>query len=238
MSNQVVRPPNSVRSAYEAYLEAFRSAAEDANRSVVFPAIPLPSCFTQGEDASTVMFKRCVYLKDWPSRRLSRSKRLDVIIKALELFNKTNWSLTKSTVYVNYFVVADASAELVQALHYDFVDGGQIDHPFFHLQLDNTMISGDDLTSAGFGEGLNLSEHTNECWVTTRIPTPEMTLASVLYCLVADHLGTTIFRQFADRFHAIQQNLPLCAFEAMKSSFQKIGSHLKSSHWFAHMHDN
>ena len=37
--------------------------------------------------------------------------------------------------YVNYFVVADSGARLVQALHYDYVDGGRADHPLFHVQL-------------------------------------------------------------------------------------------------------
>jgi hypothetical protein len=186
-------PPNKVRSAYEDFLEAFRTVAEVANQEVMLPDRPVSSCFSR-LDNITAKFERCLYLRGWPSRRLASSKRLDIVIKILEtLTTSPEWSVTKSTVYLNYFVVSNTEAVLAQALHYDFVDGGQNDHPFFHAQLDVQPIGQDDLRSTGFDLLLKLPEPSNECWVTTRIPTPDMTFPSVLYCLVADHLGGVIF---------------------------------------------
>jgi hypothetical protein len=235
MGTQTVLPPNPVGSAYESLIEAFRGAAEDANLSVHLPSRPVRSCFLQPGDATTAEFKESLYLKDWPCRRLAGSKRLDVAIMALETFARPSWSLTKSTVYLNYFVVSDSKAELVQALHYDFVQDGQVGHPFFHVQLSDELIPVDDLRNAGFDLELDASAPSNHCWVTTRIPTPDMTLASVLYCLVADHLGAGVFSQFAKDVHSIQDRLPSPNFDPMRKSLQKSMAHLKSSHWFAHM---
>jgi hypothetical protein len=156
---------------------------------------------------------------------------------ALEEITRDSWLLKRSTVYLNYFVVSNTTAVLVQSLHYDFVEGGQPHHPFFHVQLTHEPIPEADLRSTGFDLQLKLQEPSSECWVTTRIPTSDMTLASVLYCLVADHLGTGFFGQFAERVHSIQERLPPPSFDALKNSIQKSAAHLKSSHWFAHMRE-
>jgi hypothetical protein len=229
-----ITPSNKVRSAYEALLEAFRRAVETAGKEVKFPDRPIHSCFSPAEPG-TAVFERCLYLKGWPCKRLGRNRRLDVVIKVLETFTTgPEWLLTKSTVYLNYLVVSDSRAKLVQSLHYDFVAGGQTDHPLFHVQLDMEPIPEEDIQSMGFDDELNLPEEPNECWVTTRIPTPDMTFPSVLFCLVADHLGAVIFKQFAEDFHSIQDRLPPPDFDALKKSLQESSAHFKSSHWFAH----
>lgn len=235
MNTQPVKPPYAVGGAYESLIETFRKTAEDADRNISLLPPPVLSCFTQPGSAATAEFKECFYLKNWPCRKLGGDKRLDIVVKALETFARPAWSLTKSTVYVNYFVVSGSEAELVQSLHYDFVQDGQDDHPFFHVQLTHELIPETDLRSAGFDLEVKASSQTNHCWVTTRIPTPDMTLASVLYCLVADHFGEGVFRQFAKDVHSVQERLPSPNFEAMKKSLQKSMVHFKSSHWFAHM---
>jgi hypothetical protein len=234
MSNQVT-PPYGVSSAYEDFIREFQTAVESANQELQIPDRPLRSCFDDSGPNSGAAFKACLYLKGWPCRRLARGKRLDIAIKALETFARPSWQLTKSTVYLNYFVVSGSSATLVQSLHFDFLDGGQLDHPFFHVQLSDEVIPSDDLRSAGFELNLVTPQETSQCWVTTRIPTPEMTLASVLYCLVADHLGAGIFQQFAENVLTIQSRLPTPGFEALRNSLRAPLAHFKSSHWFAHM---
>lgn len=238
MSSQVtVLPPYKITSAYEDFIEAFRSAVEAANFEVVFPRRPLCSCFTKLGDSTDAEFEICLYLKGCPCRPLAGCKRLDIVIKALETFMMPSWLLTKSSVYLNYFVVSDSAADLVQSLHYDFVDGGQADHPFFHLQLTDELIPEGELRSTGFDLEVRVPKQPNECWVTTRIPTPDMTLASVLYCVVADHLGAGSFKQFAENVHSIQDRLPPPSFDALKKSLARTSTHFKSSHWFAHMRD-
>ena len=235
MTDKPVTPPNKVSSAYEDFVEAFRLAVEDANVEVVFPPRPLRSCFTEFGGNTAAAFERCLYLKNWPCRKLPQNRRLAIVIKALETFERPSWSLSKSSVYLNYFVVDGTTAELVQSLHYDFVAGGQTDHPFFHLQLTNEPIPELDLRNTGFDLQLKLPDQPSRCWVTTRIPTPDMTFASVLYCVVADHLGAGIFRQFAEKIDSIQDRLPSPGFEDLKNSLRQSSVHFKSSHWFAHM---
>lgn len=231
-----VNVPYHVWGAYEQFLEEFRQSIEEANAQVSFPDAPLVSCFTESGEATTVAFKRCLYLKDCPCRKLPRGKRLDIVIMALEEITRNSWLLKRSTVYLNYIVVSNSQARLVQSLHYDFVEGGQANHPFFHVQLTDEPIPEADLRVTGFDLELKLPEPSNECWVTSRIPTCDMTLVSVLYCLVAHHLEEAIFRQFAERVDSIQERLPPPNFEALKGSLQQPSPHFKSSHWFAHMH--
>jgi hypothetical protein len=187
-----------------------------------------------------VTFETCLCLKNWPCKKLPRGKRLYVVIKVLEILERlgplpnSSWGLTKSTVYLNYIVVSDSAAHLAQSLHFDFVEGGQTDHPIFHVQLTDELLPEADLRSMGCDLDLKLTEPSPECWVTTRIPTSDMTFASVLYCIVADHLGTHFFRHFAERVDSIQEQLPQPSFDALKKSFQESSLTFKSSHWFAH----
>ncbi|HKW76716.1 MAG TPA: hypothetical protein VJN64_14390 [Terriglobales bacterium] len=228
--------PNHISSAYEDFLGRFLQAAEDCNCTVSTPSRPIRSSFFPGADGAEVVFDTSLLLKKLPSRRLPGGKRLDVAIRARETLSRTNWSILKSTVYVNYFVVSDPAVYLVQCLHYDFVRGGQKSHPLFHLQLDSEMIPDDRLLELG----LNLDEvrresAARECWITTRIPTADMTFPSVLYCIAGDHLPEAVFTQFAQQSNKIRERLPVLDFAELKSSMESSPRHFKSFHWFAHM---
>lgn len=237
-----VVPPNALRSAYEDFREAFRSAVEDANREVYFSNVPIHDCFTDSGDAALADFTYFVYLKDWPCRRLARTKQLDIVVKVRERFRRAGqWQLTKSTVYVNYLVVTEGRRLLAQALHFDFDEAGQPAHPFFHVQLTEDPIPQHELAGIGINVDFEVRDPTGECFVATRIPTSDMTFASVLYCLMADHMGAgsgsgpAIFASFANSVKAIQGRLPLLSFDALRNSFQASFASFKSSHWFAHM---
>jgi hypothetical protein len=238
-----VVPPNALRSAYEDFREAFRSAAEDANREVYFSNVPIHDCFTDSGDAASADFTYFVYLKDWPCRKLAGTKQLDVIVKVRERFHRDGqqWRLTKSTVYVNYLVVGDGRRILAQALHYDFDEAGQPAHPFFHVQLTVDPIPQHELASKGIVVDFEVPNPAGECFVASRIPTPDMTFASVLYCLMADHMGAgtgsgpAIFDTFANNVRPIQPRLPTLSFEALRNSLQASFGNFKSPHWFAHM---
>jgi hypothetical protein len=149
--------------------------------------------------------------------------------------NKDLWTLRKSTVRLNYIVISNANGKLAQSLHFDFDQAGQPDHPFFHVQLTDEQISADEYPNGDLDFEWQSPTEINECCVTTRIPTSDMTLTSVLYCLAADHLSGDIFKQFALKVDPIQDRLPPLRFEALKNSVKKTSFHFKSSHWFAHM---
>lgn len=223
-----------ISSAYEAFLEAFRLTAEDAACEVSFPSLPIANSFRRAD--SEAVFAFTIYVKQLPCRRLSKTKRLDLVIHALETLERSSWTLQKSTVYLNYFVISSSGGRLVQSMHYDFVHGGQADHPYFHLQFDTDMISAGEFQSIGFDtSAIQVPEEDNESWVTTRIPTADMTLSSVLYSVVADHLGTSRFVEFAKKTDALYGRLPTLDFGYLKKSLEKEFAHFKSMHWFAHM---
>jgi len=236
---KVIQPPNKIRTAYEDFLGSFQIAVEEAAGEVFVPDRPVGSSFTDS-GRSTVEFKRCLYLRGLPSRRLSRSKRLDVIVMGLEELEKGTgttkdlWTLRKSTVRLNYIVVSNATGRLAQSLHFDFDHAGQVDHPFFHVQLTDEQIPVHEYPTKDLDFEWQLPTERNECCVTTRIPTSDMTLTSVLYCLAADHLSGDIFKQFALKVGSIQERLPPLRFEALKNSIEKASFHFRSSHWFAH----
>jgi hypothetical protein len=234
MSSRPIFIPNDVRSAYEYIIEEFRKVAETATHNNMQIDKPLKDCFHESEDGKSINYIECFHLQDWPCKKLSKGKRLDIFVKAMETFSRKPFLLTKSTVYVNYFIISSRNASLRQALHYDFVDGGQINHPFFHAQLIDDHISKEDLYCVGLEQGLRIALQSTKCWVTTKIPTPDMTLTSVFYCLVADHLGEDIFREFANKVESAQNRLPHPQYAALKDSLQENKSHIKSSHWFAH----
>jgi hypothetical protein len=230
-----ITAPYKVWGAYEAFIEAFRTAAEEANRTVTFDSNPLPNCFRL-LGSGKAEFERCIYLKGWPSRVLARDKRLDIIVHALEEFTRPAWSLTKSTVYLNYLVVSNNKARLAQSLHFDFDADARpkYPHPLFHVQLhlELVRVPDNELRSMGLDVELEMRQG-SECEVTTRIPTPEMTFPSVLYCLVADHLGTGVFNHFAANIHSMLQNqLPLPNIDMIKRNLRDSPMHFKSSHWF------
>ena len=233
--------PNKVRAAYEDILYSFQTAVEQLSGQVFFPDRPVASCFTRSGN-TTVEFKRCLYLKGLPSRRLSGSKRLDLVIMVLEELERVTgehdsdeWTLRKSTVQLNYFVVANGIGKLAQSLHFDFDQAGQADHPFFHVQLTDDQIVADECMTEHKDFEIQAPSEPSECYVTTRIPTCDMTLASVLYCVAADHLRGAIFTQFAQKVDVIQNALPSLRFDALKTSVGRSPLHFKSAHWFAHM---
>jgi hypothetical protein len=235
MSGQVVGTPNQVRGAYQDFLNFFQIAIENNNGFMFTPDPPLASWFVDSGTGS-VVFKGCFYLRNLRCRRLRGGKRLDVVAVGLEELQRSEpWRVKKSTVYLNYFTVAEAKAQLVQSLHFDFDEKGQADHPFFHVQLNHELIPDVDRLSAKFDLELHPSaDQAFDCAVTTRIPTPDMTLTSVLYCLAADHLRGDTFQEFAERVEPIQDRLPVLSFDALRASVAKAPAHFKSTHWFAH----
>lgn len=229
MAHGSSKPPYGVTGAYEAFVEAFRLIGENADGPVQIPSKGVPACF-RPLGGGQAEFKLPLWLKGWPHKKLGGEGRLHVVIQAMEVLQAPDWDLVKSTVYADYYVVSDSAAKLAQCLHYDFVAGGQPGHPLFHVQLSNEPISSGD--SEDVGLDLNVEPPAPSlCGVTTRIPTADMTLVSVLYCLVADHLGAGALTEFRDKVLAIQDRLPRLSYTTLKKNIEQ-SSHFKSSHWF------
>lgn len=226
--------PYDVVSAYESFLGEFQKAVEGANGQVLLGPVPLRNCFVR-LDHDNVVFDFCLYLKGCPCSKLPRRKRLDVVIRALETLDRESWSLIRSTVYLNYLVLSNSRLRAIRLLHFDFEEGGQSRHPFFHVQLMD-RLNAQDIRNFGINLTPKPPHGSNQEWVPSRIPTPDMTLASVLYCLAADHLENGEFRQFEKRVRTIQDRLPILQFRALRKSLG-ASKHFKSSHWYAHSKD-
>jgi hypothetical protein len=233
MSSPLV--PYEVTNAYESLIEEFRNAVAGANGKVFPGYFPIQSCFVRSQENGKVIFKLGLYLKGCPCTKLPGKKRLDVQIKVLETLEKASWALTKSTVYLNYFILSKSKLQPVRLLHFDFQEGGQTRHPLFHVQMMDEVIP-EDIGSFGADIEPRMRLKSNQESIPSRIPTSEMTVASVLYCLAADHLGDGKFGEFAKRVCAIQSRLPKLRFEALKKSLN-ASKDFKSSHWFAHDKD-
>jgi hypothetical protein len=226
----VLTVPYNVVSAYESLVEEFRKAVEGANGQLLVAA-PLKSRFLRAGD-DNVNFDFFLYLKGCPCLKLPPRKRLDVLIRARETLERKAWSLIRSTVYLNYLVFSNSKLRAIRCLHFDFQEGGQSGHPLFHVQLMDDLIP-HDLQSFGIELTPKPAHQSHHEWIPSRIPTSDMTLASVLYCLAADHLGNDKFAQFQERVRTIEERLPILRFSALKKSLD-ASKHFKSSHWFSH----
>lgn len=231
---------NTLRTAYEDFISLFRNYAEDSDCSVKFA--PITFTFDQGPES--FKFQNYIYLAGVPSRRMGGSKKLNILMKIQERISKSDWTIQKSTVHMDYLVSSDDDSSrssktiLIQSLHFDFEEKGQKGHPFFHLQLDMEPVDPHELIEAIDLElEVTVPGASRDCQFTTRIPTAEMTFTSVLYSLMAEHIGSEkaeIFKEFAAKVDAIEKRLPPLKFDALKTSLNK-SSTFKSSHWFAHM---
>jgi hypothetical protein len=233
MARQQTPLPYERTAPYEQLISEFQRTVAEQEATVVVSQ-PVPSCFSRAPQ-NMIEFSLILHIKKWPCRKLGNQARLDVMITAREKLDRASWSLLKSTVYLRYLIVRDETADLVQSLHFDFQDPGQDCHPMFHAHLDSEPLPLEELQLVGFELSMVEREQPSQCWVTMRIPTSDMTLASVLFCLVAGHLDSAIFREFAERVGPIHGRLPKLGFPALKRSLRLDSEHFKSSHWFAHM---
>jgi hypothetical protein len=230
MSSSVV--PYHVSVAYESLLDEFQKAMVDGNCQLFPASVPIQSCFGTLPGGRLIKFELGLYLKGCPCNKLPSKRRLDIEIHAIETLDRTSWNLVKSTVYLNYLVLVGSKLRPIRSVHFDFVAGGQERHPFFHAQLLDEIIKGDSRRFCADIEPRLQLKSTHE-WVPSRIPTSDMTLASVLYCIAADHLSEGKFNQFMEQARPIQDKLPKLQFDALTKSL-KGSKHFKSSHWFAH----
>jgi hypothetical protein len=134
---------------------------------------------------------------------------------------------------VNYFTTLDDHLKLLQAFHYDY-DPVQRDHPLFHMQVTDRCIAlptadSEELEVQMPGAG------TSTVLRCARVPTCDMTLASVLLCLAADHVGGELFAEFVTKICELQKEMPQPNIDKLGQSLGAPVQNVRSSHWFQHM---
>jgi hypothetical protein len=223
--------PGAVVDAYNRLPTTLDDAITGANRGFVYWTGPFSGRFTHGQNNSWV-FDAYLHLKKWKVR----NEEIGILIHAKEGIQRSNQSLIllKSTVHVCYYRVNQNTATPIQSIHFDY-NNEEACHPIFHVQLCTDTISPEDAIGLEFPyqwDGTPLV-----CFGRSRIPTPDMTLTSVLVCLAADHLTDrhADFTKFVDQVRPLQEKMPMPSFDRTKVSIKDNPERLQSSHWFAHM---
>lgn len=195
-------------------------------------AKPVFSCF-RSDDSVEFTFDCILYLKRWRWRGVSTKERINILVHARERIRRADQVILSSTVCVNYFTVLGDHLELLQAFHYDF-DPGQKDHPLFHMQVTNRCIAlpAADIEELEVQMPASVTPAVLRC---ARVPTCDMTLASVLLCLAADHVGGPLFAEFLTKICELQNEMPQPNIETLGQSLGAPVKNVRSSHWFRHM---
>ena len=225
--------PYDVTAKYELLIAALSEIGTNADCGDVVPAKPILSCFKMsGDNADEVLFDCILLLKSWRWKGVSKKERINILIHARERIHNENRTLISSSVGVNYFTGPVDQPEFLQAFHYDYATN-QVDHPLFHMQVTNRLITLSETDS----EQLEMkmpAEIPPAVLRCARVPTCDMTLASVLVCLAADHVGGQLFTEFLTKICEYQKQMPQPNIEKLVASFGAPIQNVRSSHWFRH----
>lgn len=175
------------RSLVDEFIRQARAAGGTVHAS--FPTLaPL-----KHEDAQTEVIG-FFYLKEWPYSSGSKkaSKKLDILIRSTEVYEKDTLCLVKSTVQIMYFNAHTAEAIPALGLHYDYEYKAGAAHPIFHAQFGSSTFTGEELALVKF-------ERVIQEWkdlVRVRIPTVQVGFPAAILSLFADHLPHDKFNTF------------------------------------------
>ncbi len=221
---------HKITGKYEALIQELKDVGTKADCGDVAEAKPIHSCF-RSDQTGNELFECVLHLKEWRWKGVSGKERINILVQAREKIRRQDHALLTSTVCVNYFRAQDGT--FLQAFHFDY-DPSQADHPLFHMQVTDRCVelSAEDLAAlevtlpaAGLAGVLRCA----------RVPTCDMTLASVLLCLAADHVGGTIFAEFFERICELQKEMPQPDIAKLRASLTAAPSDVRSSHWFRHL---
>jgi hypothetical protein len=226
--------PYDVTVKYELLIAALSEVGTSADCGDVVQAKPILSCFKANQNnAAEVLFDCTLLLKSWRWKGVSKKERINVLIHARERILSENHTLLSSSVGVNYLTGPSDAPKLLQAFHYDYATD-QADHPLFHMQVTNRLItlSETDRNQLEINVPAEVPPAVLRC---ARVPTCDMTLASVLVCLAADHVGGQLFSEFLEKIYEYQKRMPQPNIQKLVESFSAPIQDVRSSHWFRHL---
>jgi len=221
-----------VSSRYEQLMIAIEDAANQANAGIVHRRQSMVGCFHKHSD--NVTFRCYLVMENWKWRAAKTSENVTIVVQAKETLSKDARTLIESVVGVSYFEMIRAKPEVLHSVHYDF--GPPLEcHPTFHAQFTAQPFIPPSDEISELNCDLQFGHSTGRCFKNARIPTSDMTFASVLLCLAADHIGGQFFTEFKAKVLEIQRSMPKPSYETLRKSLGTDRSRLGSSHWFAHM---
>jgi hypothetical protein len=217
-------------SPYETLVAELENVADHSGCGSIKQAGPMRERFKKEANGS-ISFDCVLLLRNWHARK----ERIHIVVHVQESITgkKSDYILTRSTVRVSYYSIRGTKATPLHTVHFDY-GPEQACHPIFHAQIspDCVQIPAEDLID--LGHELEAQGAAN-IFKNARIPTSDMTLSSVLLCLVADHIDHAFFSDFRGRVRELQDRLPRPSFEKTRASLLAQSNHFRSVHWFAHM---
>lgn len=227
--------PYAVASAYEQIVEQLRDAADLGDVGFLQASEPIASRFiVDPRNPQRVNLDAYLHLQQWRVR----NGAVSIVVRARENISRASpHTLYNSNVHLDYYDASGPGLRHLHSIHFDFT-GEEPQHPLFHAQLCPETAE----VSPEMREALELPLEPvlqrSTCFREARIPTADMTFASVLLCLAADHLQDKpeIFTEFRRNVQLIQDKMPLPSSARTAKSIENCaGRHMRSSHWFAHM---
>ena len=228
-----------IKTQYERFYESFVEHAILSDCGEPLTKKPIGGCFAIGRSqingvmVDTITFDCVVLCKNWrwKSRTTRASKRLDILIHAYEIFGQATEIVLQSNVEVSYINTNLDSPKLMQSIHYDY-NPDQPEHALFHMQVTDKCVSlGGDNGDLEYSPPISGDVRSLE---TARFPTPDMTFASVLVCLAADHFVPNEFWDFRIHAKEFQKSIPKPDVSKLYSSFESEPNSVRSWHWFSH----
>jgi len=223
---------SSLAKKYSVFYELFRL--------VVKPYTPLYPYNLEFREVKPKRGFRSLRLKEpihleWPVNKAFPDPRVDISVDvdAVVRYEKGEMQHTKSSVYVTYFKRSPhyKTAKVLENLRFDFhPETGEADHPLLHAHVfsDKKPTSCPSQLIKQFTIDWNPIKERLGFF---RLPTPNMTLPSVLCCLVACHLGTEKLRALLDKTKEQRESFPSLAISPQQFELFSRNS-CAGSQWF------
>lgn len=215
---------SDVRASYFKFWTNFLSAC-DHGRYIVSPRT-CPFTFKHiTTDSNLKMSLKPIYLKNWPYKRKSR-KKIDIIIRAYEIFSLSDFVIKSSCVHISYFRVKAEKAEMIERIRYDFEIPPPKGDPIFHAHTSCDFENCADIE----GFRYNVCNGIKSRFQHLRIPTAHMNLISALTGLVADHTSYNILCELIRKIKNI--DLPCAECNSLFNSIKNDKKNFISLHWY------
>lgn len=234
-----MRLPYKIHQAYERLVEAFGEVVVSANGGTV-KSLPVSECFKP--QSKCTVYENYMHLANWNFRPGKTNEKLSILLKVEETVDNAplsvdppRYDVSKSTVWVSYYEAG--FKKLLQSIHFDF-EGPKQSHPIFHAQFTHEGIPLPDGIPEQLGVALPAETDSIPNCKSVRIPTADMTLSSVLLCLIVDHIKSDFVSTFLTELDKLEDRLPLPRCDQILDSIDGLTRdhrNLRSKHWFAHM---
>ncbi|MFO0941916.1 MAG: hypothetical protein U0930_14290 [Pirellulales bacterium] len=150
------------------------------------------------------------------------------MLHAQEVLSGDANMLIKSRVKVTYVKLNGTDGFPLHSVHFDY-GPPMAGHAMFHAQLADEAVEIPERQKREMNLEFSLSGEL-KCFQFARIPTADMSLSSVLLCIVADHVNLEQFRDYLAVCKKL--DMPVPSFPKMMESLSPMRT-FNSHHWFA-----